>query len=223
MCGAEALRVDGTRPEPKNGKPARTHWDMLLERRSVKELEVLLAERLELLRRAPPRQAPAAGASARAPDRARLPDRPTTAPDRPGRASTPRWRGPGLPLSGPPVGPPTPSGGSSRTTSSRTTTGRCPSPTPVPRRRARRRHAGPPADGGGGPAGDEPAQRPAGQRPGHGRIRKKPEHVGDEARASAAGCRRPAPGRRRRARGWAAARSAARGLQGRPRPGRPRA
>ena len=50
VCGAEAVRVDGTRPEPKKGKPARTHWDMLLERRSVKELEVLLAERLELLR-----------------------------------------------------------------------------------------------------------------------------------------------------------------------------
>lgn len=53
VCGSEALRVDGTRPERKAGKPARTHWDMLLERRSVKELEVLLAERLELLRAAP--------------------------------------------------------------------------------------------------------------------------------------------------------------------------
>jgi hypothetical protein len=50
VCGDEALRLDGTRPEPKGGKPPRTHWDMLLERRSVKELEVLLAERLELLR-----------------------------------------------------------------------------------------------------------------------------------------------------------------------------
>ncbi len=50
VCGAEAIRVDGTRPEPKKGKPARTHWDMLLERRSIKELEVLLAERLEHLR-----------------------------------------------------------------------------------------------------------------------------------------------------------------------------
>ena len=49
-CGAEALRLDGTRPEPKAEKPARTHWDMLLERRSVKELEEILAERLELLR-----------------------------------------------------------------------------------------------------------------------------------------------------------------------------
>jgi hypothetical protein len=34
----------------KAEKPARTHWDMLLERRSVKELEEILAERLELLR-----------------------------------------------------------------------------------------------------------------------------------------------------------------------------
>ena len=56
VCGAEALRVDGTRPEPKAGKPARTHWDMLLERRSVKDLEVLLAERLELLRATPHEQ-----------------------------------------------------------------------------------------------------------------------------------------------------------------------
>ena len=55
ICGAEALRIDGTRPEPKRGKPARTHWDMLLERRSVKELEVLLAERLELLRSGAPK------------------------------------------------------------------------------------------------------------------------------------------------------------------------
>ncbi len=31
-------------------KPARTHWDMLLERRSEKELEEILKERLELLR-----------------------------------------------------------------------------------------------------------------------------------------------------------------------------
>ena len=50
VCGADALRLDGTMPEAKTGKPARTHWDMLLERRSVTDLEVLLAERLELLR-----------------------------------------------------------------------------------------------------------------------------------------------------------------------------
>ena len=49
-CGAEALSQDGRTPEEKVEKPARTHWDMLLERRSVKELEDILTERLELLR-----------------------------------------------------------------------------------------------------------------------------------------------------------------------------
>ena len=49
-CGAEALRADTDAPERKAGKPARTHWDMLLERRTVAELEVLLDERLALLR-----------------------------------------------------------------------------------------------------------------------------------------------------------------------------
>ena len=49
-CGEEALLRDAERPEPKAGKPARTHWDMLLERRTIKELEELLDERLGLLR-----------------------------------------------------------------------------------------------------------------------------------------------------------------------------
>lgn len=49
-CGAESLRTDGTQPENKDEKPARTHWDMLRERRSIDELEELLAERLDLLR-----------------------------------------------------------------------------------------------------------------------------------------------------------------------------
>jgi RNA polymerase-binding protein len=49
-CGAEALRRDGDRPEAKATRPQRTHWDMLLERRTVAELEVLLDERLALLR-----------------------------------------------------------------------------------------------------------------------------------------------------------------------------
>ncbi len=49
-CGAEAVLRDSQKPEPKSGKPPRTHWDMLLERRTVGELEDLLAERLELLR-----------------------------------------------------------------------------------------------------------------------------------------------------------------------------
>ena len=49
-CGAEALSTDGIKPEEKAEKPIRTHWDMLLERRSVSELEDILKERLELLR-----------------------------------------------------------------------------------------------------------------------------------------------------------------------------
>lgn len=36
--------------EAVEAKAARTHWDMLLERRSEKELEDILKERLELLR-----------------------------------------------------------------------------------------------------------------------------------------------------------------------------
>jgi len=50
QCGAPAQRVDGFEPSLKAIKPPRTHWDMLLERRTVDDLEVLLAERLALLR-----------------------------------------------------------------------------------------------------------------------------------------------------------------------------
>ena len=49
-CGAEALSTEGITPEEKAEKPVRTHWDMLLERRSISELEDILTERLELLR-----------------------------------------------------------------------------------------------------------------------------------------------------------------------------
>ncbi|GAA1183806.1 RNA polymerase-binding protein RbpA [Ornithinimicrobium humiphilum] len=49
-CGKDAKLVDGPEPEAKATKPQRTHWDMLLERRSIPELEELLEERLELLR-----------------------------------------------------------------------------------------------------------------------------------------------------------------------------
>lgn len=49
-CGAEARSTQGIEPELKAEKPARTHWDMLLERRSIPELEEILTERLELLR-----------------------------------------------------------------------------------------------------------------------------------------------------------------------------
>ncbi|MDP9431561.1 MAG: RNA polymerase-binding protein RbpA [Actinomycetota bacterium] len=50
VCGAPALRVDGELPEPKKVKPARTHWDMLMERRTFEDLEEVLNERLTLLR-----------------------------------------------------------------------------------------------------------------------------------------------------------------------------
>lgn len=49
VCGSEALRRDVEQPEAKAVKPARTHWDMLLERRTLAELEEVLAERLAAL------------------------------------------------------------------------------------------------------------------------------------------------------------------------------
>ena len=49
-CGTAALMRDGVAPVVKPAKHVRTHWDMLRERRSIEELEVLLAERLEMLR-----------------------------------------------------------------------------------------------------------------------------------------------------------------------------
>lgn len=52
-CGAEAvLQVDGKSVTVDAGteKIARTHWDMLLERRTRPELEELLEERLAFIR-----------------------------------------------------------------------------------------------------------------------------------------------------------------------------
>ena len=49
-CGVMALRENTDAPDEKPGKHARTHWDMLMERRTTAELEALLAERLSLLR-----------------------------------------------------------------------------------------------------------------------------------------------------------------------------
>ncbi|HUZ55672.1 MAG TPA: RNA polymerase-binding protein RbpA [Streptosporangiaceae bacterium] len=56
ICGRAARLVDGPPPVPRPTKPARTHWDMLLERRSVDALEEVLAERLNLLREDSSRQ-----------------------------------------------------------------------------------------------------------------------------------------------------------------------
>ncbi|MBA8816185.1 DNA-directed RNA polymerase subunit RPC12/RpoP [Microbacterium halimionae] len=52
-CGAEALLRVGDSTvtvDHSDDKAARTHWDMLLERRSVPELEELLEERLAYIR-----------------------------------------------------------------------------------------------------------------------------------------------------------------------------
>ena len=51
-CGLDAKLQGGPEPEVKQVKHQRTHWDMLLERRSIPELEELLEERLTLLREA---------------------------------------------------------------------------------------------------------------------------------------------------------------------------
>ncbi len=50
LHGAPSELIGGAVSEAKKTKPPRTHWDMLLERRSPEELEELLNERLELLK-----------------------------------------------------------------------------------------------------------------------------------------------------------------------------
>jgi rubredoxin len=50
FCGTTAVRDDRPAPTPVRGKTPRTHWDMLLERRSIPELEAILAERLAVMR-----------------------------------------------------------------------------------------------------------------------------------------------------------------------------
>ncbi|MDY5584920.1 MAG: RNA polymerase-binding protein RbpA [Arcanobacterium sp.] len=50
-CGAEAELVGSHGEEiDKSQKTQRTHWDMLMERRTEEELEELLEERIKLLR-----------------------------------------------------------------------------------------------------------------------------------------------------------------------------
>lgn len=50
LDGTTGELIDGPQPETKKVKPALTHWDMLMERRSVNELEEVLNERLDVLR-----------------------------------------------------------------------------------------------------------------------------------------------------------------------------
>ncbi|MFT4147820.1 MAG: RNA polymerase-binding protein RbpA [Micrococcaceae bacterium] len=51
-CGETASLVNGeaTAEEEDNEKTVRTHWDMLLERRTPEELEQILEDRLTILR-----------------------------------------------------------------------------------------------------------------------------------------------------------------------------
>ena len=56
-CGAAAQLRDGEAPAARAGKPTRTHWDMLLERRSLDDLEDVLNERLAELRPRPRKSA----------------------------------------------------------------------------------------------------------------------------------------------------------------------
>lgn len=46
--GREAILVDSEKPENPNEKHQRTHWDMLMERRSPEELEEILQQRIEV-------------------------------------------------------------------------------------------------------------------------------------------------------------------------------
>jgi RNA polymerase-binding protein len=50
VCGAIAVTATGDQPAAPKVKPPRSHWDMLMERRTVADLEEVLAERLAVIR-----------------------------------------------------------------------------------------------------------------------------------------------------------------------------
>jgi len=50
VCGATAVTAMGDQPTVAKAKPPRSHWDMLLERRTMADLEEVLAERLAVIR-----------------------------------------------------------------------------------------------------------------------------------------------------------------------------
>lgn len=50
LDGTAGVLIDGPEPEAKKVKAVRTHWDMLMERRTIADLEEVLAERLDVLR-----------------------------------------------------------------------------------------------------------------------------------------------------------------------------
>jgi rubredoxin len=50
VCGATAFTAAGDLPATKKAKAPRSHWDMLMERRTLADLEEVLAERLAIIR-----------------------------------------------------------------------------------------------------------------------------------------------------------------------------
>jgi RNA polymerase-binding protein len=50
VCGATAVTATGDETSAAKAKPPRSHWDMLMERRSISDLEEVLAERLAIIR-----------------------------------------------------------------------------------------------------------------------------------------------------------------------------
>jgi hypothetical protein len=50
VCGATAFTAAVDLPAQKKAKPPRSHWDMLMERRTIADLEEVLAERLAVIR-----------------------------------------------------------------------------------------------------------------------------------------------------------------------------
>ena len=50
ICGATAFTSAVDLPAQKKAKPPRSHWDMLMERRTIADLEEVLAERLAVIR-----------------------------------------------------------------------------------------------------------------------------------------------------------------------------
>ena len=56
FCGSTAQHTGAAPPEPKKTKPARTHMDMLRERRTTADLEDVLKEQLAVLHSAQKRK-----------------------------------------------------------------------------------------------------------------------------------------------------------------------
>jgi len=50
VSGATETTATGDQPATSKVKPPRSHWDMLMERRSISDLEEVLAERLAIIR-----------------------------------------------------------------------------------------------------------------------------------------------------------------------------